>query len=375
MSDRVIKKGIFRKLLVLLTVVFLLSGVARTVAAGTYESDRKGSLDLMLKETVQDKKEKVFSGVVLKLYKVGSIRQDGSVSFVLDPALDSSGVDLDKLTTAQAAADAAEKLAAAAAGSSLSAQEAVTDEKGHAVFADLEQGMYLILQGDVQSNVKVAPMLLSVPYMEESGNYLYDVKAYPKVSVKEESGKIEVTKQIYSIDDKKNVRPMVTEERTYCVGLYLDRAGTIPFRADFSKEIVIKNASSSTVSYEDVPDGTYYLFEMDKNGKNIPIGEAVIEENKTTLKCVIINEQKKETNQVTLSHPDNGDRHFYVNNYYRNPSGGNSGKTPGGNSAGGSSSSVKTGDETPVAFYMVILLAAVLAAAAVAAVTWKKHKK
>ena len=60
---------------------------------------------------------------------------------------------------------------------------------------------------------------------------------------------------------------MVETDAAYKIGIFLDKEGTIPFRDDYSKDIRIKGASSGTAVWMDVPDGTYYVFELDENQK------------------------------------------------------------------------------------------------------------
>ena len=41
--------------------------------------------------------------------------------------------------------------------------------------------MYLIVKSVGNSKIKISPILLSLPYMEDADTWLYDVDAYPKI--------------------------------------------------------------------------------------------------------------------------------------------------------------------------------------------------
>ena len=168
MRRRKKNRNLTRKLLVLLMALAMVFGLAQTASADLYEPDRKGSFTLTLKEVVSEEETNLLSGVELKLYKVGRVVENGYVTFETEAALQSTGVDVGNLTTADDAVKAAQTLADAVGSSPLASMQAVTDEKGTAVFGNLDLGMYLITQGSTDTNVEVAPMLLSLPYMEDA---------------------------------------------------------------------------------------------------------------------------------------------------------------------------------------------------------------
>lgn len=184
MSRKKTKKNGIKRFLVFLTVLSMLFGIIQTVSAGFYESDRKGSFTLTLREDEKGTgtEPKVFPGIVLRLYKVGSVKNNsGAISFVIDAALQSTGVNFDNLTTADASAKMANILANAVGNSGLAFQDAVSDANGIMTFGNLEPGMYLIVKRVEHSEIKILPTLLSLPYMEDVDTWLYDVAAYPKI--------------------------------------------------------------------------------------------------------------------------------------------------------------------------------------------------
>lgn len=316
MRRRKKNRNLTRKLLVLLMALAMVFGLAQTASADLYEPDRKGSFTLTLKEVVSEEETNLLSGVELKLYKVGRVVENGYVTFETEAALQSTGVDVGNLTTADDAVKAAQTLADAVGSSPLASMQAVTDEKGTAVFGNLDLGMYLITQGSTDTNVEVAPMLLSLPYMEDADTWLYDVNAFPKAVVHENPARIDVTKQVYRIDDELNIVPLIAEDATYHVGLFLDSEGTIPVNDDYLKDIHIQGASSGTVSYTDVLEGNYYLFEMDDDGNKIPIGEMVTIDDENRMTCVITNSENEDTNKAEILPPDQVEAKLFVNNYY-----------------------------------------------------------
>lgn len=182
MSRKKTKKNGIKRFLVFLTVLSMLFGIIQTVSAGFYESDRKGSFTLTLREDEKGTEQKVFPGIGMRIYKVGSVKNNsGAISFVIDAALQSTGVNFDNLTTADASVKAANVLADAVKDSEIAFQEAVSNANGVATFGNLDLGMYLIVKSVGNSKIKISPILLALPYMEDADTWLYDVDAYPKI--------------------------------------------------------------------------------------------------------------------------------------------------------------------------------------------------
>lgn len=182
MSRKKTKKNGIKRFLVFLTVLSMLFGIIQTVSAGFYESDRKGSFTLTLREDEKGTEQKVFPGIGMRIYKVGSVKNNsGAISFVIDSALQSTGVNFDNLTTADASAKMANILANAVGNSEIAFQDVVSDANGIVTFGNLEPGMYLIVKRVDHSEIKILPTLLSLPYMEDVDTWLYDVAAYPKI--------------------------------------------------------------------------------------------------------------------------------------------------------------------------------------------------
>lgn len=87
-------------------------------------------------------------------------------------------------------------------------------------------------------------------------------------------GQIQVTKRLSAIDETTfdNI-DLVAEDATVYVGLFTDAQGEHPYGEDYVKEIHIQDASSGTVTFDNLPSGIYYVFETQQDGTVIPYGE------------------------------------------------------------------------------------------------------
>lgn len=317
MKKRENKRKYWKRFLACLGILaMLVSCFSGVVLADSYEQGRKGSFSLTVQETDSDGNVTALSGVKLKLYKVGSVSFDGNVHFVTDQDFSSTGIDFDALESASDWFSAAQKLSGVVEKSSAAAQEAASDSNGKIVYSGLEEGMYLIL-GASDGEVTVTPMLLSLPYATKESGWVYDVQAFPKVEKVTDKGSIEITKRLYYIDpDSFTVIEMAADDATYKVGLFLDAQGTIPFRSDYIKEIRLVNASSGTASWDNVPDGKYYVFELDENGDPMAINETMVVEDNKTFYYNVTDPDEKESNEAVVGQSSSSKSVSYVNNYY-----------------------------------------------------------
>ena len=185
---------------------------------------KTGNLTLTVQQADEEGTQTPLPDVGLTIYKVGSVNFDGNVHFVLDEALAAAAIDFDSITTADGWYEAAEKLAAMIVSGSVDVwgMSKSSDAEGNMTFADLAEGMYLVVQTDGNSSVMVSPMLISVPFADQEQGWMYDVQAYPKsVSNPQKHTQIQVTKRIYNVDENDNVIPLETKEDvTYKVGVF-----------------------------------------------------------------------------------------------------------------------------------------------------------
>lgn len=158
-------------LMVFLVVVFL------TQQAAAYElpdPERKGSISITVRY-----QEEIVAGGSVTLYRVGDIcEENGNYSFALTEDFASSAISLEEPQsprTASALADFAHR-------ESLSGINQKIDGNGYVRFADLQSGLYLIVQQKAAKGYqKMTPFLVSIPMVTED-TCVYDVDASPKIS-------------------------------------------------------------------------------------------------------------------------------------------------------------------------------------------------
>lgn len=313
-----------KKILVCLGIMLILINcLVAMVQAGSYVQGQKGNFRLTLQETDSQGNQTPLSGVKLKLYKIGVVEFDGNVHFKLDNQLASTGVDFEKLESAGDWYTAAETLATVVEKTSLTPTEAESDAEGKIAYSDLEEGMYLII-GSADSTADVTPMLLSMPFVQEDEGWVYDVQAYPKAVKKDlTTTGITVTKRLYYIDQSTFERtPMQATNESFKIGLFLDKDGTIPYGNDYVKTVNIQNADSGTVSFDDVPNGTYYIFELDSNNKATTLNQAIEVSEGRSFYYNVTDASEAENNSVAIDKTSNPKATVYVNNnYYYLPDG------------------------------------------------------
>lgn len=323
----------WNKVLACLGAMLMLIGcLPGTVQADNYLPDEKGSFELTLQEADADGNQTPLADVGLRLYQVSTVEYDGNVHFVIDSALTSTAVakdiDFDKLDGSAASVwlDTATTLSKAVEKVGLPYKEGTSDAQGKVIFSDLEQGMYLIVQSDPDGKVAVSPMLLSIPFAQEGVGWTYQVQAYPKCATNQttiETG-INLTKRIYYIDTENDYAliPMTAEDATYKVGIFLDPDGTIPFRSDYIREIHIQNSDQGSAAYANVPDGSYYVFELDADNNPVKLNEAIEVENGSFFEYNVTDSNEQETNTATVQQTSTPKPVSYVNNkYYYIPDG------------------------------------------------------
>lgn len=167
-----------RIVLVLLVFSLLVSFAAGAAAVEQPDLDRKGSISI----TMTHKGEPV-SGGKLTLYRVGypAVDDDYNYFFVYTKEFEKCEVPIDDPSTekvAKALADQVRRHSIPGTGKTIA-------KDGTVNFRDLETGLYLLVQHTPAYGYNaVSPFLVSVPqYQEESGHYVYEVDASPKVAL------------------------------------------------------------------------------------------------------------------------------------------------------------------------------------------------
>lgn len=126
----------------------------------------------------------VVSGGTVTLYRVGKVsEQDGSYSFTPVDAFADCDEDFNEVQSS----DLAGKLHDYAVEHEITGTTKPVGSGGTAVFANLELGLYLLVQNDAAEGYnKAVPFLIGVPNIQD-GVYVYDVNAAPKVELEKEA--------------------------------------------------------------------------------------------------------------------------------------------------------------------------------------------
>lgn len=144
--------------------------------------------------------------------------------------------------------------------------------------------------------------------MEDGQNWIYDVKVSPKAQKVDTNGSIEVTKHIlYEDPDTLERKPLIAPESTetkYYVGLFCDESGTIPYGRNYVKELSFKDSSTATVKFENLPDGTYYVFETEQEGTPLKINAPQKDKNQKQYRWVVGNGTKDTKTDTDTSKED-----------------------------------------------------------------------
>ena len=228
----------------------------------------KGSITISL-----DDLGTVRNGVGFTASYVGN--RDNAGNWKLSDSLLGTGVSLENLTYADEWDAAASKLAQAVSKENLTSVTGTTDNDGNLVLEDLDWGMYLVVQNGTSVYGTVSPFLAGIPYVED-GVRKSDLTVHPKAKVPEgrADGRIEVTKRVgYQDAQLLEVIDLTPVDDTYYVGLFQDKEGKIPYGTDYIRTIRMQQITVGTAVYENLPAGTYYVFETDSEGNAYKLNE------------------------------------------------------------------------------------------------------
>ena len=261
-KKRLLALGLF---LALLTAGICMPGQRQAMAAET----GPGTLKVQLDDIGTPKESVGFT-----VYCVGTLEEN---QWKLEESLEETGVDLNAMTYADEWDTAALKLARASAAAGLERQTGETDGDGAFTMTGLSAGMYLLVQNSGKDTYgTVSPFLAGLPSRNEDGSTRWELTVHPKAEVPPESsgGRIEVTKRMGYLDPELlEVIDLTAEDAVYYVGIFRDKKGTVPYGTDYLRKIRIQKASSGKAVFEDLPAGTYYIFETDKAGNPYEVDE------------------------------------------------------------------------------------------------------
>ena len=181
-----LKGGFLRFFTVLMTVlmtvfmtVTLLGSMAAVTAfaAGDIDTEKECSLKLHYQHDGQG-----FGENEVKLFRVAEVSAYGE--YRLTGSFAKYRVKVNGVQTQTEWKEAAATLAAYAAADSVQPEQtAKTDTDGIVYFSTLKSGMYLVISEDAvndERNTIFAPFLISLPNLDESDNWVFDISANPK---------------------------------------------------------------------------------------------------------------------------------------------------------------------------------------------------
>lgn len=278
------KRGILLFLISCLCIIGTMfsSSAEEQVRMPELNETTQGQLMIELGWTDKDGKRFSVEGVVLDLYQVAKLSvNDGVPAYTLTAPFVQTGVHVAGLSAADSSivSNSFAKLALAQKADFSTAANA----DGAVYFDGLAHGMYLVMMQEnettKQMGLAMDPYLVSVPIAEEREDgyfWNYVVKSHPKTEMieKDKRGRIEITKKT-SLYEGDLFETFIVLSETYYFGLFRDAEGTKPYSENFMKSVHLEKTASGTAVFENLPPGTYYVFETDANGMPIKSGERV----------------------------------------------------------------------------------------------------
>lgn len=190
-----------------------------TVFALPVQAAKNGSI------TIIDKtyKGKLLENINIKLYKVADFTDDSRSEIVMKDAFKGFELDIDKLVSSDALEESARLCESFIQEHSINPLATTeTDENGKAVFSNVSDGIYFVIQSQVNTDeytITSVPFYVQVPFVDKDGNVNYQVTTYPKNEViyHEDMDELSVVKIWKDNNNKDKLRPDYIE-----VGLYGD---------------------------------------------------------------------------------------------------------------------------------------------------------
>lgn len=170
-----------QRLSAFLLVAMLIFSMGVTAYAHDYvQMEKKGSITVTMHMG-----DKTVGGGTLTLYRVGEVvENDGNYSFQPTGDFASCGESFERVNSSALAG----RLSKYAKDEKRTGVTKSIGKDGKVTFADLDVGLYLFVQNKAASGYRKAePFLVSLPYMQDNGQYSYYVDASPKVELEKET--------------------------------------------------------------------------------------------------------------------------------------------------------------------------------------------
>lgn len=211
-----------RILATVLTLIFLLSALALAAEGAAYvDTGATGSLTL-----TYGYEGEPLADAEIRIYRVAEISR--YADFVLTGAFAELPVEVNQVKTQQEWNQVASTLSAYVTAMSISADgQAVTDSGGAVHFASLPLGLYLVegLRVDVEGGYRqFDSFVISVPDLDETDAWVYDVQAKPK-SVFQEVTPQQITytvNKLWKDEGYSHLRPRSISLELYCNGTLVE---------------------------------------------------------------------------------------------------------------------------------------------------------
>ncbi len=166
--------------------------------------DGRGSISITLEDSADGRSK---AGVKLGVVPIATIENG---TYVLTDVFSESGIDLNKIKTANEMEEKADQLSKMLP-EDMDVMELVTDQDGKAVYADVPIGVYLMYVIDVNEYEFIEPFMIAIPTWDDADElFLYDLNVFPKHN---QLPKIEVNKVDKST--KKNITSKEFEFTAY----------------------------------------------------------------------------------------------------------------------------------------------------------------
>lgn len=155
-----------------------------------------------------------------------------------------------------------------------------SDGTPHAVEGVLKVGeTYTLSETKAPSGYTVAPD--QTFKMEDKDVVEVTMVDYPASG----SGQITVTKKVTFANGGDSL-DLIAQDDTFYVNLFTDAAGKYPYKGAKPQAIHLVNASAGSVTFSDLAQGTYYVYETDANGNVINLDQEAFH-NGTQFMCTV----------------------------------------------------------------------------------------